>query len=248
MSRSNLDILTKHFVYDSMEIRRFSKMRTIFEALCLFFFSFALIVNGQPKKLAIEDRQTINLPENTPAITGGALITESDPNGGDKRVWFLVTKPGTYIFRGLGSHHLIDLGGIKMDDGANGAKYVIPVYDQRKANEGMPFADPPWGIEVVRLHNSTVERMWANLIHQEPVKVLGEVVNKETYSLFTSKVPDGAVLILGRDTLFQRIEKAQMDGVHIIHFSPSMSMGPTTLTMCDKKGQCESGVFQKTLR
>lgn len=185
----------------------------------------------------------INLPPDTPGVQGGGLVIEPESNGSGKKVWTAFTQLGQYILVEKScegdSRKLGDLGWEPNPYSQVGGGMVL---DTNTHSASKPYAPQICEVEMVRFGPGRPERSivdvspWQNA--KAEFQITGEGVQKDRYYVSMGKLPDDAVVILGRQSVAVEIQRNLVGTV--VYFNPTnlpSQLGPTTITVCSK-GRC----------
>lgn len=259
-------ILTHHNFYAIFVVGGITlKINTITLAtlmLAILFVSPALVL-GQPgtRRLTSNEAKmawesvSLELPVDTPIVTGGGLITERQINGSfESKIWFIFSQPGIYLFVGNrcdGSDIKIsDLYAETMAPGNRGSAFI---FDQDAYNRAFPYSSVGMcAIGVIRMHQGRVERSVTQLISgrsQLPRMVVTEGINVAGRYFLSINIPLPAntVVILGRTEIATSIQA--IPGGTMISFRPDVQLaspGPMTLTFCGGV-ECDGITFDHRL-
>lgn len=239
-------------------------MKNAFSLFLCLIFAALLAMSQKAENLMKMDRATAaqawasvsSMPTDTPGITGGGLVVESESNGSGRKVWLEATQSGQYLLQGKTCDgDVTRLGEFWFEANnlptvGNSAGFLGLVFDSGAMGAATPFAPQICSVEAIRIDKGTkelssvwIEPWWGN---PPSVQVTGEGVIGEKYAItVASAIPADAIMILGRQTLAEKIQRLQT-GANIITF-PAVNMpplGPTTLTICSK-GQCVTTTFDR---
>ncbi len=193
----------------------------------------------------------INLPPDTPGVSGGGLVSVPEFNGTwHQTVWAVYTLPGTYLMRG----NTCDGGGEEKlgtaiwetnPYSATGGGVVL---NTRKRAESGDFMPSICSIEFIRLHQGITQLSTIQLGQSSDAPELqigSEGVKDGRYYISTGKLPSDAVVIIGQTGVATEIQPSPAGT--IVFFSPNglpYAVGPTTGTLC-YGGKCGTTTYKK---
>ena len=225
--------------------------------LTFCFASFAFLAFGQKAETVKMDRHataqawaTVNfpLPSDTPSISGGGLITESEINGFGRKVWLTTTQPGTYLLQGKNCNgDEVKLGELGWGDqiGSN------LIYDSSALSGALPFFLQLCSVEVVRLDKGKIERLavevnpWQASTPGPQFGSEGVMKGDGRYFVALPSLPADATVIVGRLLIATEIQRSPTSNIVMFPAGAGLPpLGPTTLTVCSK-GHCSTTTFER---
>lgn len=235
-------------------------MKTILFAIA-FSSLLAFGQKGEMKKMnaqaAVEAWAGVNyqLPENTPQITGGALITEAEPNGFGRKVWLLATQSGAYLVRGkdcVGSE--IRLGEVELEANPQAAPHtpaaVVAVYDSNLLSN-LPFFPQVCTVEVLRISKGRIERNWVGVdpwdVSVTKIEVGNEGVTPDgKFQLSIPTVPPDGIVVVGRETIAST-QTTPFSSIVSIPATTPLPPSAITVTVCTQ-GRCISFSYERRFK
>ena len=234
------------------------KNLTIFVFCMIFTTSFAFAGEGverMERNAAAQAWASVNvpLPEDTPSISGGGLVVESEINGVGRKVWLTFSQPGSYLLLGhTCSGEEVRLGELGWETNPYTPQGSVLIYDGNVANLATPFLPQLCVIGAIRVGGGQIERSvaeinpWGRSASVEfPIGSEG-FTSDGKYYLALLPLQEDTTVILGREVIAEEIRRSPAGSIVVF---PQVGMpppGPTTLTVCGG-GQCASTVFQRKL-
>lgn len=227
--------------------------KTFGAVFCLFFITF-LAFGQEVKKL---DRNTaarawamvnMSLPQDTPTISGGGLVVESETNGTGRKVWLLVSQPGTYLFQAVpcGGSEEVKIGEIYWES-INYGPFSIAIFDGAALSSGLPYLSQFCLVEAIHINNSRIEKSsvivnpWDRGV---PKNQFSEGVTPDgVYYISTGLLPQDAVVIMGRYTIATDIKSSPFGTTVFFPQGWLPPAGPATLTVCSG-GRCNTNTYE----
>lgn len=197
--------------------------------------------------------QAMNLPANTPAITDGGLVVESETNDFGRKVWLIAAQSGSYLLQGnTCSGEQVRLGELGWETNPDNPKMVVEIFNSSALSAGLPFFQL-CSVEVIRLDKGKIERLVVDVNSWHPSSTTGVQVVKEEvtpdgyYRVSTPMILDSnnTTAILGRYAI-GKLESTMFGSVITFPASNLPSAGLTTLTICSQKG-CVTTTFERKI-
>lgn len=232
------------------------------KTLTVFCFLFAFLAFGQKAETTKMSREAAsqawaavtNLPPDTPSIIGGGLVIESEPNGIGRRVWLSFSQPGVYLMRGIPcGGEGVQLGELYAEPNPYGPSNAM-IYDGIALGSALPYFSPFCSIEVIHLDKGRLERSLVDTNPWQPptptgtpkFQVGGETAVNGLYQISVPRLPEDAIVILGRGATGKVATTPFGSTVTFptgVYLPPA---GPTTLTVCSA-GRCTTTTFERRL-
>ncbi len=225
-------------------------MKTSF---CLLIFCFLAFGQKEQRVLTQEEARVawgdvgITIPNDTPQITGGALITEREINDLGRKVWVTMTQPGTYLFAGTTcAGDDMKFGVIYLERGVSS----VLILDTKMLQQALPFHSSLCSVAAIRIHQGKIERSMVetnpwNPSPLPPIQVKEGISGGRYLLILDVPIPSGTRVMVGRSAL------GELQGVNTIVFSSGSELPPlglTTITFCSpKNGECASTTFERKI-
>lgn len=223
---------------------------------CLFLIAFTAFgqkVEKMNPRAAAEARAGVSfpVPNGTPSLSDGGLVVESEPNGVGRKVWLVVTQPGTYLLQGRTCNgDEVRLGELHWETNPYHQTLSAMVYDGEAMIFAAPFFPQVCTVEVLRVDSGRIERSWNDVNPWFPapttkLQIGADGIGKDgRYFVSVSSLPSDAVVIIGRSAVGE-VQSTPFGSVITlpegVHLPPA---GTTTLTVCTE-GRCETTTYER---
>jgi hypothetical protein len=196
--------------------------------------------------------QAMSLPSDTPAITAGGLVVESETNGFGRKVWLIATQSGTYLLQGnTCSGEQVRLGELGWETSPENSMMNVQIFDSSALGAGLPFFQL-CSVEVIRLDKGKIERLVVDVNSWQSssaakVQVAESLLEDGRYQVSTNIPADGgATAILSRYTI-GKVETTLFGSTITFPSGNLPPAGLTTLTVCSQKGGCTTTTFERKI-
>lgn len=232
-------------------------MKTL--TFCLIFSCF--LAFGQRNDVQKLDRHAaaqawsaanVSLPDNTPSISGGGLVIESEVNGVGRKVWLIATQSGSYLLQGktCGGED-VRLGELGWEASQYSSSMIAMIFDTSAMTSALPFFPQICTIEVLRIDKGRIERSSTEVNPWQPqapkLQIGAEgITNDGHYYVSTSTLPGDAIVVLGR-SMVAEVRSTPFGSTVLLPANTYLPpAGVTTLTVCSK-GRCNTTAFERKL-
>lgn len=234
---------------------------------CLILFAF--LAFGQKSEIQKMDRNAATqawaaisfpLPPDTPSITGGGLIVESETNGWNRKVWLTATRPGAYLLQGKTCNgDDMKLGEVYWEANypslpsvpsvSSSPSFGGLVFDSVALASAFPFASQMCSVEAIRLDKGKIEKSSVEVNPwQQPSPAFqfgSEGITKDgRYFVAMPLLPADAIVILGRSMIATEIQRSPTNNIVVFPQVGMPPVGPTTITVCSG-GKCTTTTFER---
>ena len=199
----------------------------------------------------------IPLPQDTPSISGGGLVVESEPNGVGRKVWLTFSASGVYLIQGniCGDEgNSIRFGELYWELNPYTSQANALIYDSAGLISALPYFPQICSVDVIRINMGRIEKLsaWVNpwwMLSTRPTQEWrigseGTTPEGQYYVTLGGTIPADATVIIGRSLIATEIRQSPAGAVAVFPQEGMPPVGPTTLTVCSG-GKCNSIIFER---
>lgn len=160
-------------------------MKKMFFALFLFaFLAFGQKAEMMDRAAATQAWAAVGmpLPPDTPSITGGGIIVESETNNVGRKVWLVYSQPGAYLLQGKTCNgDEVRLGELQWELNPYSQSGGAMIFDSAAMTYALPFFSQICSIDVLRIGVGRIERSSVEISPwQQPSPIPGPQVVAES--------------------------------------------------------------------